>query len=201
LLARSVLDRAAAWLLSQTGQETSFVFRLRMRLLNVHLDDVEFDGWPWFPGAAAWVTPTALSILAMKKYSSAGSSPHNDRIHNRIDEGRRFLLSRRCRDGGWNHGSSKALGYDSGSYPETTGAALLALHDSSASELASAEALAERQLPACRSMEAASWLTLGLASRGRKVDRVPRPPRNTTMELALSTLAQAAAEGRNVFLA
>src|SRR5579885_439319 len=139
LLARPQRDRAAAWLGSQMGRETSLVFRVRMRLLNIKLDNAEFEGWPWYPGAAAWVTPTALSILAMEKYAQiAGPGPWRARI----EQGKRFLLARRCRDGGWNHGSSKALGYDSDSYPETTGVALLALHDSRAPGLDAAESTA-----------------------------------------------------------
>jgi hypothetical protein len=197
MLPRSQQDHAAAWILAQTGRETSFVFRLRMRLLNVRLEGTEFEGWPWYPGAAAWVAPTTLSILAMEKHSKqTGSGPWRDRI----EQGRRFLLARRCRDGGWNHGSSKALGYDSGSYPETTGMALLALHDSRAPEMSSAEALAMRQLIDCPSSEAASWLRLGLLARGKKVDAKAPVPRGT-MDLALSSLADAAAQGRNVFLA
>lgn len=191
-------NRAAAWLLAETGRETSWVFRLRMRLLNVHLENTEFDGWPWYPGAAAWVMPTALSILALEKHARRSGS---DTLRERVRQGQRFLLSRRCRDGGWNHGSSRALGYDSDSYPETTGVALMALHDSRAPEIAVAEALAERQLETCPSVEATSWLRLGLIARGKKVPASRLERRELTVECALSSLAEAAQQGRNVFLA
>src|SRR5579885_1078218 len=140
------IQRAAHWVASQTGKESSFIYRLRMRLLNVPSQGPVFDGWAWYPGAAAWVTPTALSILAMEKFARiTGSSAW----HDRIEQGRSFLLSRRCRDGGWNHGSTAALGYDSDSYPETTGVALLALHDSRAPGLDAAESTAIRHLEKC----------------------------------------------------
>jgi Squalene-hopene cyclase C-terminal domain/Prenyltransferase and squalene oxidase repeat len=206
LLARASAARAAEWLLAQTGRESGWVYRLRMRLLGVHLNDPGFDGWPWYPGTAAWVAPTALSILALRKMElqteprppGSGSGPAP--VRERIEQGRRFLLARRCRDGGWNHGSTRALGYDSGSYPETTGMALLALHDSNAPEAAAAEGVAQRHLAACKSPEAASWLRLALFARGHKPPDFTLPDHNGTLELALATLAGAAAEGRNLFL-
>jgi hypothetical protein len=169
-----------------------------MRLLGVQVATSQvFDGWPWYPGSAAWVTPTALSILALRKLHQRTG----DRgIPARIEQGRAFLMARRCRDGGWNHGSTKALGYDSDSYPETTGVAMLALHDSTADAVTEAIPVAERHLALCKSQEAASWLTLALLARGRKPSPVALAAHGGTPEIALSTLAQAAREGRNLFL-
>jgi len=159
----------------------------------------QFDGWPWYPGAAAWVAPTALTILALEKLDRAGDT-RDTRVRERIEQGRAFLLARRCSDGGWNHGSTRALGYDSGSYPETTGVALLALHSSRRSELESGVSSAERQLARCHSSEAASWLQLGLLARGRPAAAPVIDPRGGVLEIALGALAQAASEGRNLFL-
>lgn len=189
-------DRATGWVLSQTGRESGWVYRLRTFLLGISQESQQFDGWPWYPGAAAWVIPTSLTILALQKNASASGR----RIQGRIEQGRQYLLARRCRDGGWNHGSTKALGYDSDSYPETTGIALLALHDSPAREVVAAESVAERQLASCTSCEGASWLRLALLARGRKLAGVPEPNHTRTLELAMATLAQAAADGRNAFL-
>ncbi len=114
------------WLIEQSGQESSFIFRLRQWLMGQKSDYEENpSGWCWFPGTAAWVIPTSLSIVALQK--TARQAPSSE-IAARIESGRKFLLSRTCRDGGWNHGSSRALGYQAVSYPETTGIALLALH-------------------------------------------------------------------------
>jgi hypothetical protein len=66
-----------------------------------------------------------------------------------------------CREGGWNHGSVRALGYESKAYPETTGMALAALHGVQAPELPRAIGVAQRFLAACRSADALNWLRLG----------------------------------------
>src|SRR5713101_4102911 len=74
LLSRDEIGRAhyastVEWLMGQTGQETSsFVFKLRNELLGDVAGVSEArTGWPFIPGAAAWVTPTALTILALEK--------------------------------------------------------------------------------------------------------------------------------------
>jgi len=191
--------RAEKWLLAQTGRESSLVSHLRLRLLGVSPDHAHtFDGWPWYPGAAAWVIPTAISLLALGKVAGRADDA---RVRERIAQGRSFLLARRCRDGGWNHGSTKALGYDSDSYPETTGAALLALHESDAAEMKDVVEVAQRHLKACRSLEAASWLTMGLLARGFRAVLPELPDHGGTNELAIAALAKSAAGGRNVFLA
>jgi hypothetical protein len=197
--------RAGSWVLHQTGRESGWVNRLRLWMLGASpQDSVTFDGWPWFPGAAAWVIPTAISILALEKLGREGGGSE---VGGRIAQGRAFLFARRCKDGGWNHGSTKALGYDSDSYPETTGIALLALHGSGDAEMSEALTRGEQHLAMCQSNEAAMWLTLGLLVHGRKVAAPQLAPRRatlttrgTTTEIALSALADTAFHGRNFFL-
>jgi hypothetical protein len=169
-----------------------------MRLLGAPADPaLAFEGWPWYPGAAAWVAPTAISILALEQISRESDS---SAARERIAQGRAFLLARRCRDGGWNHGSTRALGYDSESYPETTGIAVLALHGSDATEINAAVGVAERHLSDCRSLEAASWLTLGLLAQGRRSALPDLQDHGGTNEIALASLAKSAAEGRNLLV-
>jgi hypothetical protein len=190
---------AVEWLLHSTGQESTLLRRLRLRLLGVQLDpETALTGWPWYPSAAAWVTPTALSVLALERIGT-------NQVLDRVDQGRKFLLARRCRDFGWNHGSTHALGYDSSSYPETTGAALLALHGAS-TDLSRSLAVAQWHLSRCRCWEAASWLVLGLTAHGLPASGwAPASPLTTrrhasTVEIALDLLARAAVSGRNVLL-
>src|SRR6185312_5686351 len=217
-------SRAEAWTVEQTGRESGWVFRLRLWMLGADSssDSMSFDGWPWYPGAAAWVGPTALSVLALQKLAKRGGGPANPSdLKKRIDQGLGYLLARRCRDGGWNHGSTRSLGYDSDSYPETTGLALLALHGVNNPKVAQGLARGEQHLAVCQSSEGVSWLRLGLGAHGRAPQaaaavRAPHQPGDGSniaeagaknpamhggvMEIALAALADAAHAGKNSFL-
>jgi hypothetical protein len=189
-------DAAIRWLMAQTGRESGYIQRLRAFLLGgVSDNDTRHDGWPWFPGAAAWVIPTSLSVIALAKLECRRRSAA---LHARIGEGRQFLLARTCADGGWNHGASRALGESFPSYPETTGLALLALHGAAVSR--KSLECAERHLRDSRSAEALGWLRLGLSAHGRAAQSDATPPCRTLPDAALLALAAAASSGRNVFL-
>ncbi|MBM3748712.1 MAG: terpene cyclase/mutase family protein [Acidobacteria bacterium] len=191
--------KAVQWLLAQSGRESGWWYRLRQRLLGVPADRLTgHAGWPFYPGAAAWVAPTALSILALEKCERSHPSPS---LRQRLEAGREHLLARRCQDGGWNHGSSRALGYEAGSYPETTGLALLALHGMHDARLTPTLRLAEESYLQCRSMEGLAWLRLALLVHGRSPAPFPSGVRcRTVIELALRIIAEAAASGRNVMV-
>src|SRR5580704_9395160 len=122
------LNQAVKWLEGQTGRESSWSYRFQQWRAG---NKDEFpEGWPWFPGAAAWVIPTSLGILAFERALRRGDA-EQDELQRRVDAAKTFLLSHMCADGGWNHGGNKALGRDGDSYPETTGIALLALNGAS----------------------------------------------------------------------
>jgi hypothetical protein len=192
--------RAVEWLLGQSGMESSPVFRLSTFLRDGKLPDgPDLSGWSWFPGTAAWVTPTCLGILALKK--SYWRRPSTD-LRERIDKAQAFLLSRRCADGGWNHGSARSLGYNSDSYPETTGQALLALAGTDPAKLEESFRLAQRFLREQRSSGGAAWLRLGLLAYQQLPAGAPffTMPCRTVPDSALTFLAAAAEQGYNVFL-
>ena len=175
-----------------------------LRLANLLRDgklqpDTGVTGWSWFPGTAAWVTPTCLGTLALKKCTQRQPS---GRIRERIERAQAFLLARRCSDGGWNHGSSRALGYNLDSYPETTGQALLALAGTDPAKLEASFALAQRFLKEQRSSAGAAWLRLGLLAHQQHPAAAPlfsMPPR-TVPDAAIMQIAAAAEQGYNVFL-
>ena len=192
--------RAVEWLLGHSGMESSPMFRLSAFLRDGKLPkNPDLNGWPWFPGTAAWVTPTCMGILALKK--CYWKRPSTD-LRERIDQAQTFLLSRRCADGGWNHGSARALGYNSDAYPETTGQALLALAGTDAAKLQESFGLAQRFLREQRSSGGAAWLRLGLLAHQQVPAAAPlfTMPCRTLPDTALTLLAAVAEQGYNVFL-
>jgi hypothetical protein len=82
--------RAVHWVMRQVGAESRFWHRLRQRLEGGPRTEKEGAGWPWFPGAAAWVTPTALTILALQK---ARREVTHSQIEERVSRGRQYLLT------------------------------------------------------------------------------------------------------------
>jgi hypothetical protein len=185
---------AIGWLRARSGRESGWRYRLQQRLVG---NKDEFpEGWPWFPGAAAWVIPTSLGILAFER-ALRRSTVEPGELQERIQAGRKFLLAHMCADGGWNHGSNRALGRDGDSYPETTGIALLALNGVAGSsqvsaQLGRAKATARKHLASCRTAEGIAWLRMGLAAHGETVLPASDDPlRRTNMDEALMTLARA----------
>jgi hypothetical protein len=188
-------DSALEWLLQHNGRETDFVERLRERLLGAKASDPENgSGWFWFPDTAAWVIPTCFAILTLERAMPKADPRLAERMRDRVDAGRKFLMSRRCIDGGWNHGSAEALGYSSDSYPETTGLALLSLSQAPADALDAAE----RELSTCRSAHGVGWLQVGLLAHQRAhLGAIPAWRENLS-DATLAVVMQAALEGRNV---
>ena len=187
--------RGIAWIVQQSGAETSFPSRVQRFLTG---NAQTYPGWPWFPGTSAWVTPTALSMLALRQAARYAESA---RMLARLDHGAACLLQHACSDGGWNYGAARALDYDAHSYPETTGVALLALRGRDTPAIRKACGWAQAQLPGCRTSEGESWLRLGLLAHGQLPPDAPppvRPPR-TVQNTALAWLASAAVAGRNPF--
>lgn len=191
---------AITWLMGSTGFESTFEFRLREWLLgNRPGREVEFAGWPWFPGAAAWVGPTSIAILALEKEYRRRPLLG---IRERIDAGRKFLLLRACGEGGWNHGSVRALGYESKPYPETTGMALVALRGVRVSQVERSIEVARQFLTECRSADAQNWLRLGLSAHGGLPPGYCRPQDlsfRTIPETSLDLLMSSVAAGQNPF--
>jgi hypothetical protein len=195
--------RAIRWLLGQTPANATSYYRLRAWLKGGESVAEADAGFSWLPGTAAWATPTAIATLALAKEYRRNPDPA---LKNRIESARRFLLAHRCLDGGWNHGSVKALGVDGPSYPETTGTVLLAfagsLSEGHAATLAPSIARAEAWWKDCPSCAAANWLTLSLRAIGRPQSTPPSQlkPR-TIQDAALSVIAGAGDRGPEIFLA
>jgi hypothetical protein len=201
-LGEELHDQAISWLLGMQGKETSPIYRLREWLLgNSRPAEQEFAGWPWVPDTAAWVGPTSIAILALDKEVRRRPS---SALSRRVDEGRRFLLTRMCETGGWNHGSSNALGYAALPYPETTGMALAALRGIRSPRVELALQVGRRFLDECRSADALNWLRMGLRAHGQLPAGFSPPDGlayRTVPETSLDALVTAAERaGRDPFL-
>jgi hypothetical protein len=193
-LGRDSYDGALRWVLGQTGQETGWRYRMHLLLSGEKQDLPADEGWPWFPGAASWVSPTASAIIGLRR---AQRFSNNGAIRTRIEQGQRYLLAHACEDGGWNHGGAHALGYQAESYPETTGLALLALRGVPKPQLSRAIARARQMAETCRFPEGASWLKMGLMAHGETGSLAfPDGKARTVRDLCLEALAEAQLAGK-----
>lgn len=91
----------------------------RAAINAIHQIDSALGGWPWQPGDASWVHPTALSILALAAVKRLE--------HPRVKDGIAFLLDRAVASGGWNIGDREMFGKPIPSTIQDTAVALLAL--------------------------------------------------------------------------
>jgi hypothetical protein len=93
-----ILKNGGKWLLGVkalqfTGDEMK---NIRKDILAINFS---LRGWPWLPGQASFIEPTALSIIALQ------SIPDKIASTDRMDEALRYIQDRRCPGGGWNVGS------------------------------------------------------------------------------------------------
>lgn len=113
------------WLLAQKGSEGGWRQHVAAWLDPEAVEqDLQLRGWPWLEGSSSWIEPTCHAMLSLRRAEGVNGGP---RLTARLDEGRRLLLDRRCRDGGWNYGNRRVRGHDLPSYPQTTALALLTL--------------------------------------------------------------------------
>ena len=158
------------WLLGMSGQESRWIVRLASYFHFLKTDvNVNHRGWPWRPGNSAWVEPTALTLLALKK---ADFLKPDAAIRARVQEGEELLFSRRGRDGGWSAGNPNVLNVDVPSYPETTAIALLGLQGRRRQELARPLAVARGYSQDRKPALASAWLQIALRCYGDS----PPPP-------------------------
>ncbi len=112
-----IVVRGTEWLLSvETLRTTEDAIQMLEPTVAI---DLHLRGWPWLPGEASWIEPTALAILAL----TAARAPATDRI----DEATRYVLDRRCQGGGWNVGNPVMFSQPLPARAHPTAWALLAL--------------------------------------------------------------------------
>jgi hypothetical protein len=189
-----IADRGVKWLVGHAGMATSIWTRLARLAMGTNTSATDHIGWPWFPGAASWVIPTSLAICALARHRKG---PNGHEIAIRLEEARRFLLSRQCPDHGWNHGGLFQAGEVPLSYPETTGIALLAIAATGgAAAIDASLQCAERHAANPLSSEGAVWLRLGLMAHGRSVEVDAGRYRDWTVnQMALRMIADSGPAG------
>jgi hypothetical protein len=195
---QEITERGVGCLLSLAGAETSLWARMARFATGTRSGATEHAGWPWFPGAAAWVIPTSLAVCALSRQRRG---KYGGEIEKRVKEARQFLLSRQCPDQGWNHGGLFRAGEVPASYPETTGIALVALAGAAGPEIEAALKCGERHARSPRSSEGENWLRLGLRAHGRNVPPCEAEYRDWTVnQVALRIISEAAEAGSNPFV-
>ncbi len=182
----------------QIQPSESLFFRVLSRLNGQPIQDVNHFGRSWYPGTAAWVYPTAIAVITFLQLERlTGSKTFGDLGR----KGQAYLLSRRCNDGGWNHGGAHLANEEPFSYPEMTGLVLLALGGVPGQELSPAFAKARQFIADPASGEGLSWLQLGLAKHGISALSPPTTfPCRQPREIALRLLALSADNPRNLLV-
>ncbi len=187
----------AVWLTNLIYPEQSAIQAFLQRTLGLSPSQAP-GSVPWFPGTAGWVIPTAFSILALSSWSRR---VQNVNLAHAVNRAQAYLLSRRCSDGGWNHGGSPMRSEAATSYAETTGLALLALSNNSSPTLGPTLRMADGLLQQANSNEGVCWLLMGLAAHGiRKEEAEFRIRTKTVQDVALRLITLKALDGHNPFL-
>ena len=184
------LEKGIAWLVGTAGAETSWLNIIVTRLGIVHMArDFSLKAWPWKPGNAGWVEPTAHALVALKMAS--GKVParlfSQSDLRDRVKQGEAELLNVRSPDGGWNYGESEVRGIGLPSYPETTALALLGLQGHPG--LGNAFEVALRQMAVTPSPLARAWLTIAMRLHGVSAPEPVAPPPDDLMIAAVEALA------------
>ncbi|MCX6032323.1 MAG: hypothetical protein NT169_23890 [Chloroflexi bacterium] len=118
--AADAVHRGAAWLLAVKTLRLEGD-GLQREVREKFAIDPNLRGWPWLPGEASWVEPTSLAMLALTASSATAAAQE------RLAEGARYLVDRRCHGGGWNFGNPVMLGGQLPPRAHPTAWALLAL--------------------------------------------------------------------------
>lgn len=123
--------------------------------------DPSLRGWPWYPGEASWVEPTALALLALAPQATVPA------VAPRLDEAVRYLQDRRCRGGGWNVGNPVMFSRPLPARACPTSWVLLAMSGlAPAAILADDRAVLRAEMHADGSASALGWGLLALRTLG-----------------------------------
>ena len=164
-----VMERGVTYLLNTMGSESGPLMRLfHYASLSRNDRDPRFEGWPWTPGAAAWIEPTAHSITALRLARAWVPDP---RLDERIESAQNLIWHMRCQGGGWNYGARVARGIPLEPFSETTALALIGLMGRSglSESIESAQVLRTHDQAALSK----AWFSISLRMHGVEVKENP----------------------------
>lgn len=141
---RWLLAPAAPVMSAEQADETRWTLRI----------DGSLVGWPWVPGDADWVFPTAISILAASVAGHAKAS--------RVQQGLTYLRDRACEGGGWNVGNPYMFDKPFAPTVADTAAVLLAMRGAGQESSPAAVSGLERLRELVRETESAYGLAWGI---------------------------------------
>ena len=148
-------ERAVAFLLATSG------LSLKKDEDPMFSHNPEIPGWSWQADTAAWVEPTAMTMMALEA-AGRGAEP-------RLEEGRLLLLDRQIPGGGWNYGNTAVFDQVLKPMPESTGMALNALGHKAPREMVQASlAYLTGCVPALRTPWSLAWAIFGLGAWGER---------------------------------
>ena len=176
------------WLVHSAGNESSLLNRTAARVgLFDPERDLSLEGWPWSPNSSSWLEPTVHTLVALKK---ASARLPNSGLRERIRLGEGHLMDVRCRDAGWNYGTSTVRRIELPSYPETTALALVGLQGHA--DLAHSLDLAVRMARETPSPMARAWLSVALHLNEAEVPVFPAAePSSDILITAIEALGSA----------
>jgi len=113
-------DRLKRWVLGFEDASGRFSKEEISIVATRYRYDASIPGWSWTPRTTAWVEPTALFIIALRK---SGVPASERRIQSGID----LILDRRVPSGGWNFGNPYSKSFELEASTMSTALALAAL--------------------------------------------------------------------------
>jgi hypothetical protein len=164
-------ERGQSWLLKTGGLEGNWFWRWKFKLADraVRFDPDRY-GWPWLPGSASWVIPTAFSVVAIKQFTACNREEVSEK---RIRVGVDMLLDRVCVGGGWNSGNRMVYGVPLPAHVEATAIALLALQDEDRTPvIRTSLAWLKQRSASIESAESLAWCILTLFAYQEPVDHL-----------------------------
>lgn len=203
---KPAVDKAVTYLFDVRSEFYGFLAQALLYIWKGREGLMYTRGWPWSKGCFHWVEPTSYSLMALK----IPNVPQRDDMVEVLKRADGFILEHACKDGGWNHGNDRTLGFDQPAYVVTSAEALVALQNHRQDEkIQHALRSLKNSLGYGRSALSLAWVTIARHSYGEDTSEtadllVQRQNKDGSfgpnlMVTGLSMLALQAHLGNNVF--